>query len=75
LHEAGRRHADDLVLLRPGRFRAWFGDVPTPKDDEPKVRVGMTQLSFRLSVVALRSRILAQVIFASSENPVQAQFE
>jgi len=39
LHEAGRRHADDLVLLRLGDFEQWFGDVPTPKDDEPKVRV------------------------------------
>lgn len=40
LHESGRRHVDDLVMLRLGDFEQWFGDVPTPKDDVgPEVRV------------------------------------
>ncbi len=39
LHESGRRHVDDLVVLRLGDFEAWFGDVPTPKDGGPEVRV------------------------------------
>lgn len=39
LHESGRRHADDLVLLRLGDFEQWFGEMPTPKDEEPEVRV------------------------------------
>ena len=27
LHEAGQRHADDLVVLRLADFEDWFGDV------------------------------------------------
>ena len=27
LHEAGQRHADDLVVLRLGDFQDWFGEV------------------------------------------------
>ena len=27
LHEAGQRHADDLVLMRLGDFELWFGSV------------------------------------------------
>jgi hypothetical protein len=27
LHEAGQRHADDLVVLRLADFREWFGDL------------------------------------------------
>lgn len=27
LHEAGQRHADNLVLLRLADFRDWFGNV------------------------------------------------
>jgi len=32
LHEAGRRHDDNLVLVRLGDFREWFG--PEVSDDE-----------------------------------------
>jgi len=28
LHEAGRRHDDDLVVLRLADFKTWFGDMP-----------------------------------------------
>ena len=27
LHESARRHENDLVVLRLGAFREWFGDV------------------------------------------------
>ena len=32
LHESGRRHDDNLVLVRLGDFREWFG--PEVSDDE-----------------------------------------
>lgn len=39
LHESGRRHVDDLVMLRLGDFEAWFGEVPTEQEEEAEVRV------------------------------------
>jgi len=33
LHEAGQRHADDLVVLRLGDFQDWFGEVTGDKED------------------------------------------
>jgi hypothetical protein len=31
LHEAGTRHADDLVCLRLGDWCDWFGELPQPE--------------------------------------------
>ena len=33
LHESGRRHADDLVVLRLADFQDWFGEVRSGEDD------------------------------------------
>ena len=34
LHEAGRRHDDNLVLVRLGDFREWFGPEVSDNDNE-----------------------------------------